>query len=246
MAERSPVAEAAPVPGDDVRRAEEFAREPLVLDGEDAATALAPGTVRRAAVDAALAELDEGREEPSVAWRRDYSLTLGLERIVAEDEPHLVDGTVLSAHQVDALSGTLIALSADLLLPKSQNGASGNGKVEELPSGEVEIEGDDLIDEEPLDWDEAEEAEEEAAADAVLEDPGASRRFWFEHATGAGKTVAALGFVEASRTGGVLILTHRRNLVDQFLGELRDRGYKDRISPPLLRERTTSPRPAAR
>ena len=59
------------------------------------------------------------------------------------------------------------------------------------------------------------------------EDPGAARRFWFEHATGAGKTVAALGFVEASRTGGILILTHRRNLVDQFLGELRDRGYSE-------------------
>ena len=68
------------------------------------------------------------------------------------------------------------------------------------------------------------------------EDPGAARRFWFEHATGAGKTVAALGFVEASRTGGILILTHRRNLVDQFLGELRDRGYSNRISPPLLRD----------
>jgi superfamily II DNA/RNA helicase len=43
-----------------------------------------------------------------------------------------------------------------------------------------------------------------------------------------------MGFVEASRTGGVLILTHRRNLVDQFLGELRTRGYGDRESPPLL------------
>ncbi|MFT4048588.1 MAG: DEAD/DEAH box helicase family protein [Solirubrobacterales bacterium] len=66
------------------------------------------------------------------------------------------------------------------------------------------------------------------------EDPYASRRFWFEHATGAGKSVAALGFVEACRTGGVLILTHRRNLVDQFIGELVDRGYKNRLSPPLL------------
>ena len=46
--------------------------------------------------------------------------------------------------------------------------------------------------------------------------------------------MAALGFVEASRTGGVLILTHRRNLVDQFIGELRDRGYGHRISEPLL------------
>ena len=32
----------------------------------------------------------------------------------------------------------------------------------------------------------------------------------------------------------MLILTHRRNLVDQFLGELRDRGYSKRISRPLL------------
>ncbi len=46
--------------------------------------------------------------------------------------------------------------------------------------------------------------------------------------------MAALGFVEASRSGGVLILTHRRNLVDQFNGELRDRGYRDRICAPLL------------
>ena len=43
-----------------------------------------------------------------------------------------------------------------------------------------------------------------------------------------------MGFVEATRTGGVLILTHRRNLVDQFLGELHTRGYGKRESPPLL------------
>ena len=43
-----------------------------------------------------------------------------------------------------------------------------------------------------------------------------------------------MGFVEASRTGGMLILTHRRNLVDQFNGELRDRGYAKRIAPALL------------
>ncbi len=40
--------------------------------------------------------------------------------------------------------------------------------------------------------------------------------------------------MEASQTGGILILTHRRNLVDQFHGELRDRGYSKRISRPLL------------
>ena len=68
-------------------------------------------------------------------------------------------------------------------------------------------------------------------AEGAADDPNAAKRFWFEHATGAGKTVAAMGFVDASRTGGVLILTHRRNLVDQFHGELRTRGYADRITP---------------
>jgi ribonuclease E len=226
------VAEASPVPGDDLKRAEEFAREPFVLEGEDPQVALAPGTARRLALDMALEEIESGREEPSVEWRRNFSLILGLERLLSEDEPHLADGTKLSAHQVDALSGTLIALTTEVELSRNGRHAA---SPEELHSGEVELEGDELPDEEPLDWDPDEAAEEEAATEAQLEDPGAARRFWFEHATGAGKTVAALGFVEASRTGGILILTHRRNLVDQFMGELRDRGYKDRISAPLLK-----------
>ena len=166
----------------------------------------------------------------------------------SEDEPHLVDGTTLTAHQVDALSGTLIALTAELQTARR----IGNGQrprraaAEELPSGEVELEGDEeLADEEPLDWDPAEEAEEEAARRRRLEDPNAARRFWFEHATGAGKTVAALGFVEASRTGGILILTHRRNLVDQFIGELRPRLPK-RISAAAAQGRQGAARRTAR
>ena len=89
----------------------------------------------------------------------------------------------------------------------------------------------------PDDWDEDDDTSALDGEDQLpeqAEDPNAAKRFWFEHATGAGKTVAALGFVEASHTGGVLILTHRRNLVDQFHGELRDRGYAKRICPALL------------
>jgi ribonuclease E len=223
--------EVSPVSGADLRRAEEFAREPFVLNGEEPELALAERTARRAALEAALSELRAGRSEPSLDWRRDYSLMLGLERLLSEEAPHLADGTVLSAHQVDALSGTLVALTSEALMQRNGNGVV---PVDELPSGDVEVEGDALTEEEPLDWDPVEEAEEEAATKALEHDPGAGRRFWFEHATGAGKTVAALGFVEASRTGGILILTHRRNLVDQFLGELRDRGYRERISAPLL------------
>src|SRR4029077_7575519 len=105
----------------------------------------------------------------------------------------------------------------------------------EEPEGEPEEEPEEEVyaEEEPRDW--VEEGDEEDSLGEEPEDPNAAKRFWFEHATGAGKTVAALGFVEASQTGGVLILTHRRNLVDQFHGELRDRGYSKRISRPLLK-----------
>jgi hypothetical protein len=241
MAESTSVAvEAAPaIPSAEaVERAAAFTREPFVLDGEDVAVQLAPGTARRRAFDAALAELDAGAKVPSVAWRQRWSLLLGLDRLLSVEEPKLADGTVLSAHQVDALSGTLTALLAE-----SGNGGSSNGRpqAEPAPLASAGIPGEEEEDEdepeEPQDWEDdgAAGADDAEQLPEAPEDPNAAKRFWFEHATGAGKTVAALGFVEGSRTGGTLILTHRRNLVDQFLGELRDRGYAKRIAPPLVR-----------
>ena len=239
MAESIAAASEAALPTSDaIDRAVDFTREPFVYEGEDPAVALAPGSARRRALDAALAELEGGAARPSTEWRRSFSLLLGLERLLSEDEPHLVDGTTLNAHQVDALSGTLTAL-----LAAAQGNGNGNGAVavaEDAPlapsgiPGEEEPEDEEEPDEEPQDWDAASAVDEDQLPEQP-EDPNADKRFWFEHATGAGKTVAALGFVEASRTGGVLILTHRRNLVDQFNGELRDRGYRDRITGPLLR-----------
>jgi superfamily II DNA or RNA helicase len=337
---------AAPIPSSaDIQRAEKFVRERILLDGEEASTALAPGSPRRMALDQALAELeaDPRAKGPSTAWRREFSLLLGLERLLSEEEPKLADGTVLSAHQVDALSGTLTALlaaaqnaapsvngraassaspellaSADILGPSepdrdddlrgAEKGAAaassqpagrqaagvavlqedyddeedldedeaeeeqdeddldededlgpvaraapeedeededdldGNGLGEQLTDGGEQPDLDSAAEEEPRDWTEEEPRDwvDEADADEEIlpeapEDPNADKRFWFEHATGAGKTVAALGFVEATQTGGVLILTHRRNLVDQFHGELRDRGYAKRISRALLK-----------
>ncbi len=307
MAEPTSVAlAAAPIPSSaDISRAEKLVRERFLHEGEDAAVALALGTPRRRALDMALAELaaDPKTKHPSTAWRREFSLLLGLERLLSEDEPTLVDGTVLSAHQVDALSGTLTALlaeaqraaappnghtdtaspellaSADILGPEDHEDVAPEpaareredeeedeeeddeededdddedlGPVQRAAPEEDDEEDEDLedepeedeepeeepeqeseSDEEPRDW--VEEEDEEESLGEQPEDPNAAKRFWFEHATGAGKTVAALGFVEATQTGGVLILTHRRNLVDQFHGELRDRGYSKRISRPLL------------
>jgi ribonuclease E len=240
MADSTPLPDAGAL-----RRAERFTREQFVHEGELPEDALAPGSARRRALDAALAELDAGLRVPSVPWRREYSLLLGLERLLSEDEPRLADGTLLNPHQVDALSGTLTALMAEV----QSRSVNGNGRVaveappEDEPAelasaaipGEEELELEEgEPDEEPQDWQDEPSEDDDVQLAEQPEDPNAAKRFWFEHATGAGKTVAALGFVEASRTGGVLILTHRRNLVDQFHGELRERGYGDRIAAPLL------------
>ncbi|HEX8204833.1 MAG TPA: DEAD/DEAH box helicase family protein [Solirubrobacteraceae bacterium] len=249
MAEPTPAAaEAAPLPDpDDISRAEDFAREPFVLPGEDVAEALAPGGARRRALDAALDEIAEGAKHPSTRWRREFSLMMGLERVLSDDEPKLADGTSLNPHQVDALSGTLTALLAEAQRGSngygngngngSRNGAATAAAASTLaaPGEEVPEEIDEEVpeDEEPLDWDAEKEADDEQLPEAP-EDPNAHKRFWFEHATGAGKTVAAMGFVEASRTGGILILTHRRNLVDQFNGELEQRGYGKRVRGAML------------
>jgi superfamily II DNA or RNA helicase len=241
---------AARIPSEaELERAQEFTREPILLEGESLAD-LAQGSARMLALQDAVAELDAGAEDPSPEWRREYSLVLGLERFLAKEPPTLLDGAELNEHQVDALSGTLAALIAEVEKGKSPNGkanGTGNG-VRTAPAegeadpaengaganGDPDLDDELEPDEEPQDWeDEPADDEEEVIAEAP-QDPGESRRFWFEHATGAGKTVAAVGFVEASRTGGVLILTHRRNLVDQFIGEISDRGYKERLSPPLL------------
>ena len=248
MAKTSEVAAKAAVPSSaDIERAAAFAREPFLLDGEGP-EALAVGTARRRALDAALAEIDEGAENPSIQWRRDFSLLLGLERLLADEPPKLRDGAELNPHQVDALSGTLTELMAEQQTA-AENGAPPEpleidvaeedealevGEDSENGEGELDAEEELAPEEEPQDWEPVPEEEAEEAVAEAPEDPGAERRFWFEHATGAGKTVAAVGFIEATRTGGVLILTHRRNLVDQFIGEISDRGYKERLRPPLL------------
>ncbi len=246
MAKTSDVAAQAAVPsGADIERAAAFAREPFLLDGEGP-EALAPGTARRRALDASLKELGEGAEYPSIQWRRDFSLLLGLERFLADEPPKLLDGAELNPHQVDALSGTLAELmgqqqAGGAAVAENGNGAeaSGEAAAELDPAEAAEDDEDEELapDEEPQDWEEGPVDEDEEVVEEAPEDPGAERRFWFEHATGAGKTVAAVGFVEATRTGGVLILTHRRNLVDQFIGEISDRGYKERLRPPLLGDR---------
>jgi len=294
----APAAEAVPS-ASDIERASTFAREPFLLNGSGPEV-LIPGTARRRALDAALAEMDAGAEEPSLDWRRNFSLLLGLERLIGDEPPTLRDGAELNPHQIDALSGTLTELIAEQQVAadsgdplsigrevpavdppagepadhdpvpeeaeadesEADESAAGDGPEAEAEAGadadelDGDGDGDEAVedleeveeqdeveeldeeveeDEEPQDWEEEVSVKEEVVDPELAgDDPGAARRFWFEHATGAGKTVAAVGFIEATRTGGVLILTHRRNLVDQFIGEISDRGYRERLRPPLL------------
>ncbi len=209
----------------DALRAESWAGEPFLRPDEDPDVVLASGTARRRALDDALAELAEGLVAPSPEWKVRYALLLGLERILSERPPHLASGTELRRHQVDALAGMLTELIA-----AAQKGENGNGSGNGNEEPEEEDEPDDEL--EP----EAEvEADEDVVEPLPIEaDPGAVRRYRFRHPTASGKTIAAAGFVEAARTEGVLILTHRRLLVDQFRRELTEHGYGSRFHDAVL------------
>ncbi len=218
----------------DALRAETWAGEPFLRAEDDPEVVLAPGTARRRALDDALDEVKAGLKEPSSAWKVRYALLLGLERVLSEKPPRLASGTELRRHQVDALAGMLTELIA--AVQKTENG-NGNGNGDEPPPEED----DELEDELEL----APELEDDELSEPlpVAQDPGAIRRYRFRHPTASGKTIAASGFVEAARTEGVLILTHRRLLVDQFRRELTDHGYGSRFHDAILEEHT-APRPS--
>jgi len=212
------------------KKAENWAGEPMLHNGEEPGDVLAQGTARRNALDEALAEMDAGSKAPSSQWKVRFALMLGLERVLSEKPPHLASGTELRRHQVDALAGMLTELIA-ANQRADEEPLNGNGHVE--PAEPEEEDADfGVIDEE--------EVEEELSPS---EDPGAIRRYRFRHPTASGKTIAAAGFVEAARTMGVLILTHRRLLVSQFNRELAAEGYGERLTP-IVEEGQTSPKPA--
>jgi ribonuclease E len=203
-------------------RAEAWSGEAFLHPGEDPAEVLAEGRARRRALDAALAELEAGRRSPSSAWKVEYALMLGLERVLSDKPSRLASGTELRRHQVDALAGML----AELIARHEEEAEleNGNGKLEERHDDD-----EDELEEEP----EGEGGDGEELA--VADDPGAVRRYRFRHPTASGKTIAAAGFVEAARTMGVLILTHRRLLVDQFRRDLTAEGYGDRLREAVTR-----------
>src|SRR5690349_16343142 len=151
-------------------RAEAWAGEPFLREGEEVAVVLGPGTARRRALDDALFEIEAGRRGPSPQWKVRYGLMLGLERVLAEPEP-----TTLRRHQVDALAGMLTELIS--AVQRHEENGNGHSLVEVIEEDDDE---DDLVDD-AADEDELPEPLSEA------DDPGAVRRYRFRHPTASGK-----------------------------------------------------------
>src|SRR5262249_3325731 len=213
--------EAANGLGETAARAQDWAGEPFLRADEDPAVVLAPGTARRLALDDAVEEMDAGLDRPSYEWKRRYALMPGRERVLSDPPPRLASGTELRKHQIDALAGMLTELIA--AAQDAPELANGNGAYAEV---DVDEEEEDELEPAPAVNGDADELPLPLSPE---EDPGAVRRFRFRHPAACGKTIAAAGFVEAARTLGVLILTHRRLLVSQFNRDLAAEGYGDRI-----------------
>jgi ribonuclease E len=201
-------------------RAESWSGEPFLRPDEDPAEVLGEGKARREALDDAIAEMDAGLRAPSTEWKVHYALMLGLERVIADHPARLASGTELRRHQIDALAGML----TELIARNERQAENGDGL-----NGDADVEEEDELDEVPL----TEIPDDEPPPSEPASDPGAERRFRFRHPTASGKTIAAAGFVEAARTMGVLILTHRRLLVNQFNTDLTTEGYGGRFRPAI-------------
>jgi hypothetical protein len=133
----------------------------------------------------AAARFEQDLEQPSRDFAANWGLALGLRRLLACEDPLLLDGSPLYEHQLEVLSALLASESQRIISP------------EPCPPA----------------------------------DPNRSRRCWFEHATGSGKTRSAVALIDAARTGRVLVLTSRSGLVEQFEREITSHGYGSRLRP---------------
>src|SRR5947208_4692912 len=130
-------------------RAEAWAGEAFLHNGEDPEQVLAPGTARRLALDDALAEIEAGAPEPSSGWKVRYGLMLGLERVLSEHPPRLASGTELRRHQIDALAGMLTELIAAVQADEA-NGNGNGALLEEVVDDEEDDEPDEISEEDVL------------------------------------------------------------------------------------------------
>ena len=126
---------AASIPSSaEISRAEKLVRERFLHEGEDPAIALAPGSARRRALDQALAELqaDPKAKRPSTAWRREFSLLLGLERLLSEPGASAIAGSSPSCRNRSRTSFSAREISAELGMDAAASAAEVDSAIEAL------------------------------------------------------------------------------------------------------------------
>ena len=183
-----------------------------------------PGTARRAALDDALAEIDAGRAAPSSRWKVRYGLMLGLERVLAAESPATAAGNRAAPPPDRRARGH--ADRADrghAARRRRERQRRPNGQRRRARRGAGRRGGRGprrrLVDEEP---------DDDARSPATIPAPrGATAS-----ATRPRPARRSPRPASSSRPGelGVLILTHRRLLVDQFRRDLTTEGYGDRLT----------------
>ena len=213
-----------------IARAELFTREQFVYEGESLGDALAPGSARRRALDAALVEIDAGTTSaigrlaaPLLAAARARAAALrGRAAPRRRHGPVRASGRCAIGDPDRAARRRAAQRVGGQWLGRQwarSRGASGDGAAAELEPAELAssaIPGEELELELELRTGRPRRRTRSPrtgrtprpsstrtfSSMSSPRTPTPTARFWFEHATGAGKTVAALGFVEASRTGG--------------------------------------------
>ena len=214
-----------------------WAGEPFLHPGEDPEVALAPGTARRRALDDALAEIEAGRRTPSPRWKVRYGLMLGLERVLAAETPATASG-----HRAAPPPDRRARRDADRAdrreparAPRRTATATANGSVAELGRGgraRTRRTSSSSTTRRPRSP--ASPGEDPGAVAPLPLPPPDRVRARRSPPPASSRRRAHLG---------VLILTHRRLLVDQFHRDLTTEGYGDRLTDAIERGQGAAARP---
>ena len=112
------------------------------------------GTLWASAYLDAVEEMERGLASPSPEYRRRYALPLGLQRMLAVDEPHLQSGLALRPHQVDALAGMLAAVLGDFERSDQDEPETADDSAPRLADESTAVVGDSADDDDDAENDE--------------------------------------------------------------------------------------------
>ena len=215
-------------------RAEAWAGEPFLREGEDPAEALGEGTARRRALDDAVAEMDaglhgsvlevEGPLRPPARPRARARRAGAAHRRRHRAPPPPGRRARRDAHRAHRREPALRRAERQ----RERQRPRGDGGGARAAAGRGRGRG--------LDARRRDRGRGASRGAGSRTTPAPIRRYRFRHPTASGKTIAAAGFVEAARTLGVLILTHRRLLVSQFTRDLTTEGYGKRFTDVITRD----------